>query len=198
MRIGIDIDGVLTNIEQFCFDYFLKHLVENNIEYNVSSSSYDIYKTFGITPKQEDEFWDKYLFFYSSHEKARTFSAEIIKKLKSEGNEIYIITARWLANRDDKVGEKMRKTVKKWLSKNKICYDKLIFSRASNQSKVDEISENKIDIMIEDNPNNIKELSKIIPIICCNANYNVGIEGKNIIRCYGWYDIYKHIKNLEK
>ena len=37
MRIGIDIDGVLTNIEQFVLDYLSKYCVENNIEYNISS-----------------------------------------------------------------------------------------------------------------------------------------------------------------
>ena len=33
MRVGIDIDGVLTNIEQFVIDYISKYCVENNIEY---------------------------------------------------------------------------------------------------------------------------------------------------------------------
>lgn len=38
---------------------------------------------------------------YATNEKARPFAAEVIKKLKEDGNEIYIITARWLTNRDD-------------------------------------------------------------------------------------------------
>ena len=35
MRIGIDIDGVLTNIGQFVIDYTSKYCVENNIEYTI-------------------------------------------------------------------------------------------------------------------------------------------------------------------
>ena len=35
MRIGIDIDGVLTDIEQFVIDYISKYCVENKIKYNI-------------------------------------------------------------------------------------------------------------------------------------------------------------------
>ncbi len=39
MKIGIDIDGVLTNVEQFSIDYFSKYCFENNIEYNISHAT---------------------------------------------------------------------------------------------------------------------------------------------------------------
>ena len=166
MRIGIDIDGVLTNVEQFSIDYFSKYCFENNIEYNIGESHYNISKTFGVSSKQEDDFWDKYLEFYAVNEKARPFASEVIKKLKKDGHEIYIVTARWLTNRDDSIGQNMRKIVKKWLLENEIIYDKLIFSKGLKEKKRQEVIENKIDLMIEDNPSNINELSRIVPVIC--------------------------------
>lgn len=196
MRIGIDIDGVLTDMEQFIIDYLSKYCVENNIKFNIGASSYQVPETFNITSEQEDDFWKEYLEFYSTNEKARPFAAEIIKKLKEDGNEIYIITARWLTNRDDDIGNKMREIVKDWLIKNKIVYDKLIFSKAENEDKLQEIIDNEIDVMIEDSPNNINQLSSIIPIICYNAGYNRECIGHNITRCYSWYDIYRTIKNI--
>ena len=84
MRIGIDIDGVLTNVEQFSIDYFSKYCFENNIEYNIGESHYNISETFGVSSKQEDDFWDKYLEFYAVNEKARPFASEVIKKLKKD------------------------------------------------------------------------------------------------------------------
>ena len=75
-------------------------------------------------------------------------------------------------------------------------YDKLIFSKSSNERKLQEIMDNRIDLMIEDSPNNINELSKIIPVICFNAEYNKKCIGDKIIRCYSWYDIYRTVKNL--
>lgn len=198
MRIGIDIDGVLTNIEQFVFDYLIKYCVENSIEYNVGKSNYDYCKTFNIGKEQEMDFWNIYLENYAINEKARPFAAEIINKLKEDGHEIYIITARWLTNKNDDMGNKMREIVKNWLCENKISYDKLIFSKAEKERKYKEIIENNIDIMIEDSPNNINEISNFIPVICYNTSYNGECKGKNVIRAYSWYDIYSKIMKIGK
>ena len=196
MRIGIDIDGVLTDIEQFVIDYISKYCVENKIKYNIGDYDYNYSKTFNITDEQEENFWNEYLEYYAVNEKARPFAAEVINKLREDGHEIYIITARWLTNRDDDIGNKMREIVKKWLNKNKISYDRLIFSKASKERKSKEIAENKIDLMIEDSPSNINELADIVQVICYNAEYNKKCEGKNIIRCYSWYDIYSKINGI--
>lgn len=198
MRIGIDIDGVLTNIEQYTLDNITKFCVENNIEYAISESNYEPYKTFNITKEQEDAFWNKHIFDYAKQEKARAYAAEAIELLKNAGHEIYIVTARWLTNRDDELGKKMRNIVIKWLKENNIYYDELVFTKASKEHKTQEIKDYNIDIMIEDSPNNINELSKIIPVICYNTGYNTNCIGDNIIRCYSWYDIYKTIINMNK
>ncbi len=197
MRIGIDIDGVITNIEQFVINYMSKYCVENSIEYSIDTKYYDYCKTFNISKEIELDFWKSHLEKYVIYEKARPFAAEIIEKLKKDGNEIYIITARWYTDRNDDIGNKMRETVKNWLYENKIFYDKLIFSKGHNESKMQEIEENKIDLMIEDNPNNINEIANTIPVICYDAGYNKECTGNQIIRCYSWYDIYSKI-NLRR
>lgn len=197
MRIGIDIDGVLTNMEQYLVDHLTKYCVENNINFNIGISSYQVFKSFNITSEQEDGFWNEYIEDYAINEKARPFSSEVIKKLKDDGNEIYIITARWKTNEDTAYGKKMREIVKDWLIRNDIVYDKLIFSKAQNERKSQEIIENGIDLMIEDNPNNINELSKIVPIICYNAEYNRECVGDKITRCYSWYDVYRTIQDIK-
>ena len=197
MRIGIDIDGVLTDIEQFVIDYISKYCVENKIKYNIGDYDYNYSKTFNITDEQEENFWNEYLEYYAVNEKARPFAAEVINKLREDGHEIYIITARWLTNRDDDLGNRMKEIVKNWLHENKILYDKLIFSKALKERKSQEIIEHKIDLMIEDSPNNINELANIIPVICYNAEYNKNCIDNKIIRCYSWYDIYSNINNLD-
>lgn len=196
MRIGIDIDGVLTDIERFVINYMPKYCIENNIEYRIGESSYNVHETFNISKEQGNNFWDAYIEDYAKNEKARTFAPEVIEKLKEDGHEIYIITARWGTSKDDEKGNQMRETVKEWLFEYKIPYDKLVFVKSSNERKSDEIIEDKIDIMIEDNPNNINELSKIIPVICYDAEYNRACKGDKITRCYSWYDIYRTIRNL--
>lgn len=196
MRIGIDIDGVLTDIEQFVIDYISKYCVENKIKYKIGDYDYNYSKTFNITDEQEKNFWNEYLEYYAVNEKARPFAAEVINKLREDGHEIYIITARWMTNRDDDIGNRMKEIVKNWLHENKILYDKLIFSKALKERKSQEIIEHKIDLMIEDSPNNINELANIIPVICYNAEYNKNCIDNKIIRCYSWYDIYSKINDI--
>lgn len=54
--------------------------------------------------------------------------------------------------------EKMKKIVVKWLKKYKIVYDKLVFNIGA---KLDALRDNKIDIMIEENPRVIKDCQRI-------------------------------------
>jgi len=126
--------------------------------------------------------------------KPRNFACEVINKLKEDGNTICIITNRAsdLSYCDISLDE-MKRNVIQWLCENDIYYDKLIFS---NGDKVKFVIDNKIDIMIDDNPINIRAISNVIPVICYNSNCNKLCEGNNIMRCYSWYDIYNTIKEI--
>lgn len=197
MRIGIDIDGVLTNIEQFSLNYFTKYCVENKIAYKIGNPSYELSDIFNVDKSVTNDFWEKHIFYYAENENPRPYAKEVIDKLKDMGNEVYILTARWLTNQDDINGIRMREVVKKWLDKNEIYYDKLIFLKADRERKEDEIKDYKIDLMIEDNPNNIRELSRITKVICYDTSYNKDCCGENIYRCYSWYDILNYIDKMK-
>lgn len=191
MRIGIDIDGVLTDVEQYQLDICSKYVLENFNKKIVDGDAYETEDIFALTKEEDEKLWDICTPHYSTKEKARPFASEVIKKLKEAGNQIYIITTRTNTERNDTLGENTRKIVKKWLKDNDIVYDKIIFSP---EDKLDVCLENKIGLMIEDKVENIEKISKVMPVICFNASYNKKCQGKNIIRCYSWYDIYCKIK----
>ena len=195
MRIGIDIDGVLTNIEEFIADYEVKFCYENNLSYRVNLNEYDEAKALGISAENCEKFWNKYLKYYAKEYRARDFASEVIKKLKEEGHEIYIVTARneWGLTGDDY--GKMKQFVKEWLKKNNIYYDKIVYTE---ETKLPYCVGNYIDIMIEDKPENVKEISTKMPVLCYNCNYNADVKGKNITRVYSWYDIYNKINGAVK
>ena len=116
-----------------------------------------------------------------------------IKKLKDEGNNIYLITSRnFLVSKTDTGNGKIDIT-KKWLENNDICYDKLVFSP---HDKIPDIKKLNVDIMIEDSPINIESISKIIPVIAFDTRYNKDTKSK--YRCYSWYDIYKTLTEYKK
>ena len=138
-------------------------------------------------------FFDKYYEKLLNNVKPKLYAKETIKKLREDGNEIYIITARFLTDRNDELGNRMRKIVLEWLKENNIFYDNIIFSP---EDKINICIENDIDLMIEDKVENINIISQKIPVICFDAKYNQQCKGKNIIRCYSWYDIYAKIQEL--
>ena len=94
MNIGIDIDGVLTNIERAIMDYGTKLCVEENWPINIKSIEYSEENTFDWTEKQSEKFWNTYLVKYVTETAVREFAPEILEKLQQEGNKIYLITAR--------------------------------------------------------------------------------------------------------
>ncbi len=194
MRIGVDIDGVLTDIYNYMLDYGSKFFIDLKGRHISNPNAYDSDEIFGATQAEDIEFWNSDFNHYS-WTAPRPFACEVLNRLKLEGHEICVITNR--ANGEDSTffsDESMKKIVARWLKKYKLNYDKLIFSTGN---KLAEIKENKIDVMIDDAPSNVLALSKIIKVLCYDCRYNQNLEGKNITRVFSWYDIYDKIKNIK-
>lgn len=187
MRIGIDIDGVLTNMEEWQLEYGSKYLYNNKYGLNINNKAYFSGDAFEIEQDLDDRLWAEGIFDYIK-KPARNYANEVIKKLRENGNEIYIITARngnikYVDNINQEI---MEKIVLEWLRENGIYYDKIFFTP---EDKVETCLNNNIDVMIEDSPTNIKDISKQIPVICFNAGYNEHCNFENVTRCYTWYDV---------
>lgn len=192
MRIGIDIDGVLTDMERFLADYGSKFCVENNISLNIENIEYDEFKTFNWTEEQGIKFWNEYIIYYATKYPARDLASEVIKKLKEEGHEIYIITARNdYGVPKEYIGKMRDEIVPRWLKENEIPYNKIIYTEGS---KLPYVVGNYIELMIEDSPINIVDISSKVPTFCYNNLYNKDVKGENITRVYSWYDIYDKIR----
>lgn len=195
MNIGIDIDGVLVDLEKFSTDYGTKMCIEEGWKIEINPEGYYETEKFNWTKEQEEKFWNKYLLKYIEETTAREFSAEIIHKLRQENNKIYIITARNESGLPPEAYGKMQQITKKWLSKNKIEYDKIIF--AKDEEKLQKCLESNVNVMIEDNPNNILNISKKLPVIKYNCIYNEKMTEKNVTTSYSWYQIYDIINKMK-
>ena len=195
MNIGIDIDGVLTNDDDYILDYASKYCYENNLKGFDNANLYE-YRKLNWNDDIINDYRNKYFLNYIKNEPARKFASEVIKKLREDGNKIFIISARYKTAENGKIGnENIRECTLQWLKDNKIEYDKIIFTKPP---KVNEILENKIDLMIEDSPTTIGELVKVANVLYYDTRYNKNIEHENITRVYSWYDIYIKIKELIK
>lgn len=194
MNIGIDIDGVLTNDDDYILDFTSKYCYENNLKSFDNANLYE-YRKLNWNEDTINTYRNKYFLNYVKNEPARRFASEVIKKLKEKGHKIFIISARHKTAENGKIGnDNIRECTLNWLEKNNIEYDKIIFTKPP---KVKEILENKIDLMIEDSPTTINELVKVVKVLYYDTRYNKNIEHKNIIRVYSWYDIYMKINEIE-
>ena len=194
MRIGVDIDGVLTDIERFMIDYGSKFFIDNKIPLNLKPGFYDDVKMLNCTEEQAVDFWRKYIIYYFQEYPARDFASEVIKKLKKEGHEIYILTGRNQYGVPNEYIGKIKELTEQWLKENDILYDKIIYTEGS---KLPYCKGNYIELMIDDYSKVLEEVSPQIPTICFNCYYNEDIEGKNITRAYSWYDVYSKIEAMK-
>lgn len=195
MNIGIDIDGVLTDDDQYILDCTSKYCYENNLEGFTKPHEYE-YEKLNWNQEILEDYRNKYFYDYVDNEPARKFANEVIKKLQENGHKIFIITGRYKSYNTTPDGENMRLRVKNWLDKNDIIYDKLIFTRAP---KIEELKQNKIDLMIEDSPTTIPLINDIVEVFCFDTRYNRDLKLDNVTRVFSWYDIYNKInqKNEE-
>jgi uncharacterized HAD superfamily protein len=127
MNIGIDIDGVLTDIQGFHFKHaprFFKKKFNRDI---VDETPYDIRDIFNCTENEYIAYWKRYLFKYAITEPARKGAKLVTRKLHADGHRIYIITKRVFTCKDTFMGKLMRFIVRNWLWRNGIRYHEIVF-----------------------------------------------------------------------
>lgn len=191
MRIGVDVDGVLTDSSSFFKEYGTQYAKKIGKGKIINPNGYEIKDIFDWGEEASNEFWEKFVFLYAQENPPMENAAQVLTDLKKENNQIIIITARTYATQEDENGKKMRECVTNWLDRNKIPYDKIVFS---NVDKRKSCKDNQIDVMIEDSPHNIIQLAPNLPVICFDQPYNHQIKEENVIRCYGWKEIEKVLK----
>lgn len=189
MRIGIDIDNVISSFDNSLLKEYIKHdktlrntgIINENADY-IRRGMFD------WTLEEEKTFYDENIERIAQELKPIYNAKKYIDKLKEDGNEIYIITGR--NNGDYKNPYDI--TIN-WLNKHQIYYDKLIFTNAYNkQEKAEECIKNNIDIMIEDSTStaiNIKEAG--IRVLFMKTRFNQ--NDQELERVSTWKEIYSKI-----
>ena len=194
MRIGIDIDNCISNFDDTLLKEYLKHdkklrntgIINKNPEYFRKGM-------FDWTEEEESNFYHANIENFAKKLKPIEDSPYYIKKLKEDGNEIYIITGR-----NNGEYENPLKITEEWLKKYDIVYDQLILTDAYDKHAKTQIClENKIDLMIEDSIKiSLDLINNGIKVFTMNTRYNQ--KEKNLDRVSKWKEIYEKISKLNK
>lgn len=192
MRIGIDIDNVISDFDNALLRAYLKHDKEIYGKGIVNPQAKYIRKgMFDWSEEEESDFYYKNIEEIATHLKPIHRAPEIITQLKEEGNEIYIISGR-----DNQEYTKPFEMTKEWLEKHHIPYDELLLTNAyDKQAKTKVCLEKGIAIMIEDNTGTCKDLMENgITVWMMNTRFNQ--NNLEIERVSSWEEIHKKIKKI--
>lgn len=189
MKIGIDLDGVVFDTEkEFRIYSELYDMLELKQNSKRDNHALNFQERFAWSKEEIEGFLKKY------HKKIVTEAnyipgAEVIlKKLKEEGNELIVITARGGLNKE------MIPITKERLEQEKMDIFDRYYWGVENKAEIC-IAEN-IDIMIDDFNKNCERIAneKIKVIYLKDApSYDLE-ENKYIKTLYNWGEIYRYIK----
>lgn len=192
MKIGIDIDNTITEVQEelnnAAYEYAIKlgkDINKDNSYVEETDNNGNIYvKKFKFTYEELKYFLKNIQEEIINKAKPRNNAVEIIKKLKEEKNEIFIITAR-----DSEFHDNPYILSQNWLEKNNIEYDKLIVNAREKGSVC---KKEKIDIFIDNQLKNCLDVAKenIQTIRITKENKTC----KNVISLKNWDEIYKFIR----
>lgn len=196
MRIGIDIDDTIADSYEVAFAYAQRYTINElgrsgEIQ-NVVAKHHDYVNGMHNWSKEEEmNFWNQYYGEIITQIKPFTLATETIQKLKEEGNEIIIVSARW-----PEENWNVEKITLEWLSKYHIEYNEIVLN-ANNKAKV--ALEKKLDLFIDDSFKNCVDVANVgVKTYIIETRTNKALNAENITRVYSWPDIYDKIKKEEK
>ena len=190
MKIGIDIDNVISNFNDTLLKEYLLHdkTLRNSGVIN-KNADYIRNGMFDWTENEELTFYKKNIERIAQNLGVIEGAKEYIDKLHKDGHFIYIITGRDNGEYTDPYN-----MTKKWLDKNNIYYDNLILTNAYDKhAKSLKCIEHNIDIMIDDAVNICNDcISNGITTILMDTPYN---KYSNIPRVRSWKEFYEYVSN---
>lgn len=187
MRIGIDIDDVITNTSKVIEEYIgkqknCKQLKEHMVE---------IMKGVPANPEVVQFGLENYIKIFQEV-KPKENASRVMQRLIEKGNEVYLITARG-ENLDFFKGSE--KVTIDFLKDNHIHYTKIIFN-ATNKAQL--CKDNHINLMIDDSVSHCEEVRNVgIKSIVFTSEVNKEIA-TTVERVSDWLELEKRINSMEE
>ena len=192
MRIGVDIDNVLSNFNEVLLNDYIRHDKELGNSGIIKDDVY-IRDMFNWSKDEEQQYYHDNIERLANLFEPIKDCSKYIKELRDNGHYICIISGRDNGEYSDPYN-----MTTKWLEKYGIQYDKIILTNAYNhQEKADICIENNIDIMIDDSTNVCEKCyeNNIKPLLF-GTDYNK--HETRYKRVNNWKEIFDYVNNYKK
>ncbi len=190
MNIGIDIDGVIFDSENYLKTYAHVYAMEQGNFTEFEKDTFSIQERHGFGEDDFRSFMNAYGNECERIVPFMPFAKEAMNKLKEMGHRLIIISARgWLG--DEEINCSLGR-----FEESQIPYDKIYFRQFD---KVETCKAEKIDYMIDDNPNHIKALNEAgIKTLHFKDVYGEFVENELNTIVFNWADIYRFFLEISK
>lgn len=197
MKIGIDIDDTIVDTYEPMIKYANMYDIEvlgrtgSNNKLGTINHAFYLEELYGWDRKTKFDYFNKYYKIILEEAKMLANAAEIIRKLASEGNEIYFITARFDQIKDcDSKG-----ITRKMLIDNDIPFNKLIFNA---DDKVQYCIDHGIKAFIDDSYQTCKKIQEGgIKSYLMTTKVNEKVDSLDIERVNNWKELYEKINKFK-
>lgn len=189
MKIGIDLDGVVFDTEkEFRVYSELYDMLDLKRNSKVDNKALKFQERFNWTEEETIEFLKKYHNQIVIEASYLPGAKRVLKKLKEEGHELIVITARGGMNKA------MIPITETRLKQEEMDIFAKYYWATENKEEV--CKKEEIDIMIDDFDKNCDKISKekIKVIYLKDAPSNELVENEYLKVCYNWGEIYRYIK----
>ena len=185
MKIGIDIDGTITDLHSEIIKYGLKYNESISGDGIKNENAYRIFEIFDWEKDHCIKFKKHMQMEILNIIKPRNDVVEYLNNLKKLGHEIYIITGRKSTEMNDTYNETLN-----WLKVNSIPYDKFIIEE-ENKGKA--CLEHNIDVFVDDSLKHLTRVSEagVKNVYIFDNVYNK--ENNEYDRIYSFCDLYYNI-----
>lgn len=188
MKIGIDIDGVLIDFEERlrCRAEIYDYIGRKNIELK-DNDYYWVQDKYEWSEEEWSFFQKEYLIELTKESIIKSGAKEILDLLKQEGNELVVISARGIEFSE------MITLVEEKIKDANIKFDKYYWKALD---KLEICKNEKIDIMIDDNPNTCEKLSKNnIRTLYFRNIYGKQLHQNDYLKeVHNWGNVYRYLK----
>lgn len=190
ITIGIDIDSTINKAHFYDIIHGREFCQQNNINRGERLNTLSAKEMFNLTDDEYRQYINKEFPWNCKFNEPQFGVPSIIRNLIKD-NRILIITARdENYNKSEYTGEMMKEDTINWFRKYNIPYNHIYFS-CKDKAKV--CKENDVDVMIDDDPEHIKNCadSGMVTIIMGQSYNEHLIDYPNTIFAHDWVEIYQ-------
>lgn len=197
MRIGVDCDGVLTDMSAYISKYGERYFRRKPRDL----TGYSTREIFGCSAREDILFGLRYFPLYCRKWPPRPGAVEVVNRLHAQGHELYEITARMFVTKKGPVGWYSRRMFRTWIKEHGFRFEETYFcaEERSPEDKLAGCRRYAVDLMIDDKPEVALYLADNgVSVLLFDAPYNQAVGHKRITRVHDWEEIGRMIAGSDR